>query len=144
MDTKFSIAIHCLIMIAGSDTPLTSAMLASSVGTNPSFVRRIIGCLKQGGIIESHQGVGGFALLVDPKELSLLRIYRAVEEKEEVHVFDVHENPNDLCIVGRHIRPVLLDAFREIEQTAEKELSHKSLQDCMDQMREKIDKKQIQ
>ena len=47
MDTRFSAAIHGLILIAGADKPLTSEQIAAGVGTNPSYIRRLTGLLKQ-------------------------------------------------------------------------------------------------
>lgn len=138
MDTRFSSAIHTLIMIAGAETPMTSEQIAESVGTNASYIRKITGLLKKQGIIDSRQGISGFTLLVKPEELSLLRIYQAIAETDQVHVFDLHQNPNDECIVGRHIQPVLSDVFRGIEEKAEQELNKTTLEDCMQIMKMKI------
>ena len=140
MDTRFSSAIHTLIMIAGAETPMTSDQIAESVGTNASYIRKITGLLKKHGIIDSRQGISGFTLLVEPEELSLLRVYQAIAATEQVHVFDLHQNPNDECIVGRHIQPVLTDVFRGIEEKAERELKNTTLSDCMQKMRAEIDK----
>lgn len=140
MDTRFSSAIHTLIMIAGADTPTTSELIAGSVGTNASYIRKVTGLLKKHGILDSRQGVSGFTLLVPPEELSLYRIYQAINGSEQVHVFDLHQNPNDECIVGRHIRPVLTAVFRGIEEKAEQELRHTTLADCMQIMKNEIDK----
>ena len=140
MDTRFSSAIHTLIMIAGAETPMTSDQIAESVGTNASYIRKITGLLKKQGIIDSRQGISGFTLLVEPEELSLLNIYQAIAETEQVHVFDLHQNPNDECIVGRHIQPVLTDVFRGIEEKAEQELKNTTLADCMQKMKMEIDK----
>lgn len=144
MDTRFSSAIHTLIMIAGSEEPITSERIAESVGTNASYIRKVIGLLKKKGIIESRQGISGFTLLVAPEDLTLLRVYQAIAESEQVHVFDLHQNPNDECIVGQHIRPVLTDVFREIEEKAELELKNTTLADCMKKMRIEIDKEDAQ
>ena len=127
-------------MIAGANTPMTSDLIAESVGTNASYIRKITGLLKKQGIIDSRRGISGFVLLVEPEELSLFRIYRAIAETEQVHVFDLHHNPNDECIVGRHIRPVLADVFRGIEEKAEQELKNTTLADCMQKMKTEIDK----
>ena len=140
MDTRFSSAIHILILIAGAGSPLSSDQIAGSVGTNASYIRRITGLLKKQGIIESRQGVSGFTLLVKPEELTLYRIYQAIAETQQIHVFDLHQNPNDECIVGRHIRPVLTDTFREIEEKAEQELKKTTLLDCMLKMKAEIDR----
>jgi Rrf2 family protein len=142
MDTRFSSAIHILIMIAGSEQPLTSELLANSVGTNPSYIRKVTGLLKKRGILESRQGIHGFSLLIPPEELSLYTVYQAISESEEVHLFDLHQNPNDECIVGRHIRPVLTETFREIEEQAEQQLRRTTLADCMDKMRTRIGEEQ--
>lgn len=142
MDTRFSSAVHALIMIAGADKPLSSVEIANSVGTNASYIRKLTGLLKKHNIIESRQGKSGFSLLVEPEKLTLYQIYRAVSDDSQIHVFDLHQNPNDECIVGRHIRPVLTDVFREIEEKAKQEMMDTTLADCMGKMRQKIKKEQ--
>lgn len=140
MDTRFSSAIHTLIMIAGADKPLSSEMIAKSVGTNASYIRKITGLLKKAGIIKSRQGVGGFQLEVETKDLSLYTIYRAVSETERFHVFDLHKNPNDECIVGKHIQTVLSGVFLSVEEKAEQELKNSTLADCIEKMKYEIER----
>ena len=41
-DVKFSVAIHILVMLATSSESLNSEKLAQSVGTNPSYIRKIL------------------------------------------------------------------------------------------------------
>ena len=137
MDTRFSVACHTLMMIAGSDSPLSSECIARSVGTNASYIRKITALLKNAGIIESRKGVSGFALRIPPEELTLFAVYQAVEQTERVHIFDVHANPNDKCIVGKHIRPVLGEVFESAEQSARRQLQNTTLAACMDKIREK-------
>ena len=67
-------------------------------------------------------------------------MYRAVEETDHFHVFDIHQNPSDACIVGRNIRPVLGGMFRHAEEVVEDELAGATLADCMARMREEIDR----
>ena len=138
MDTKFSSAIHMLILISESQTPMSSEQIAVSVGTNPSYIRKIAGLLKNAHIIDSRQGRSGFLLKVTPEELSLWRVYCAVEETEQIHLFDLHRNPNDECIVGRHIQPTLSAMFSDIESTARREMNEKNLRDCMNDMQTRI------
>ena len=73
-DTRFSSAIHMLILIAGAEKPMTSQQIARSVGTNASHIRRLALLLKKQGVIESRRGVGGFRLLVPPEERELQRL----------------------------------------------------------------------
>ena len=82
MDTRFSSAIHILIMIAGSEQSLTSEAIANSVGTNPSYIRKVTGLLKKKGILDSRQGIHGFSLLIPPEALSLYTIYQAINESD--------------------------------------------------------------
>lgn len=140
MDTKFSTAIHLLILVSEAEQPMSSEQIATSVGTNPSYVRKVAARLSHAGIIEGRRGRSGFALLKAPEDISMLEVYRAVEQTDKVHVFDIHQNPSDECIVGRNIRPVLGGMFRHAEQVVEDELAGATLADCMARMRERIDK----
>lgn len=139
MDTKFSTAIHMLILVSEAEVPMNSEQIAHSVGTNASYIRKVATRLSRAGILEGRRGVSGFSLLKAPEDISLLEIYRAVEQTEDVHVFDVHQNPSDECIVGRNIRPVLNGMFRQAEQVVEHELAGATLADCMARMRERIE-----
>ncbi len=138
MDNKFSSAIHTLILIAESDNLLTSEDIAQSVGTNASYIRKIVGLLKKRNIIESHRGISGFALKPKSEDLTLLQIYQSVNETERPRLFDLHQNPNDECIVGRHIKPVLAGMFAEMEDAFAHALAEKTLADCIDGIRNRL------
>ena len=87
MDTKFSVALHLLVMISESGKNLTSQELAKSVGTNSSYIRKVIALLKSADIITSHQGKSGYQLVKAPKDLTLLEIYQATQEIAHIHLF---------------------------------------------------------
>ena len=125
-------------MISESEKPLTSEEIAASVGTNASYIRKIIGLLKKKDIVESHRGVSGFTLKPDAEKLTLLQIYQAVNETETPRIFDLHQNPSDECIVGRHIKPVLTDMFAQIEDTFSRALGSKTLADCISLIRKRL------
>ncbi len=135
MDTRFSAAIHTLVLISEADTPMSSEDIAFSVGTNSSYVRKLTVLLKGAGIIESHQGRSGFSLCVKPKELTLMKIYQAIYETDRMKLFDIHQNTSDECIVGRHIKPVLARTFRSIEDETEEKLKNTTLADCIKNLR---------
>lgn len=139
MDTKFSTAIHMLILVSEAEAPMNSEQIAQSVGTNASYIRKVAARLGHAGIIGSR-GRSGFCLLKAPDEITFLDVYRAVEEADHVHVFDIHQNPSDACIVGRNIRPVLGGMFRHAEEVVEDELAGATLADCIARMREEIDR----
>ncbi len=138
MDTKFSSAIHTLILISESEMPMNSEQIATSVGTNASYIRKLTTRLRKSGIIEGRRGISGFKLVKKPEDISLLDIYDSVMETESLHIFDIHQNPNDECIVGHNIRPVLNGMFRNMEERVENELSSITLKDAINNMRQYI------
>ena len=139
MDTKFSVAIHILILISESPTPLNSDQMAGSVGTNASYIRKILSLLKKAKVIDGHRGISGYSMAVTPERLTLLQIYQAVTEEPKTHLFDIHQNPSDQCIVGRHIRPVLTDMFTDMEEAFSRTLAGKTLAECTDVIRKRME-----
>ncbi|WP_172137038.1 Rrf2 family transcriptional regulator [Adlercreutzia sp. ZJ473] len=143
MDTKFSIAIHVLILISESPKPLSSEQMARSAGTNASYVRKVLAALKRAGIVSSRQGVEGYALAIPPDQLPLLRIYQAVSGGPAYHLIDIHQNPSDQCIVGRHIKPTLTSAFANVEEAFARALEEKTLAGCITDMRMRIQEREV-
>ena len=139
MDTKFSVAVHVLILISESPPPINSDQMAESVGTNASYVRKILALLKKAGIVDSHRGIGGCTMLIPSEQLTLLQIYQAVMEQPKPHLLDIHQNPNDRCVVGRHIRSVLTDMFGEVEYAFAHSLAEKTLADCIAGIRKRME-----
>ncbi|MBW9212420.1 MULTISPECIES: Rrf2 family transcriptional regulator [Terrabacteria group] len=132
MDTKFSIALHILVYIEETTNTVTSELLAKSVGTNASHIRKIIALLKDADIIESSQGKKGMILKAKTDELTLDRVYFAVyPEKELLHV---HDTANQDCPVGANIKEALLPIFEESERGLILNLQKKTLKALIDDM----------
>ena len=131
MDTKFSVAVHVMILISESPSPLTSDQMAESVGTNASYIRKILALLKKAELVDGHRGISGYQLTAAPEQLTLLQIYQAVMEETKIHLLDIHQNASDQCLVGRYIRPVLADLFADLEQVFARSLADKTLADCI-------------
>ena len=129
MDTKFSVAVHALILISESPTPINSEQMAESVGTNPSYIRKILALLKKAEIVDGRRGISGYSMTAAPEQLTLLQVYQAVTEEQKLHLLDIHQNPDDRCIVGRHIKPVLTGMFEDIEEDFAHSLAGKTLAD---------------
>ncbi|MGM9659690.1 MAG: RrF2 family transcriptional regulator [Faecousia sp.] len=138
MDTKFSVAVHVLILVLESPTPINSDQMAMSIGTNASYVRKILAFLKKAGIVDGHRGISGYTLMIAPEQLTLLQIYQAVMEEPKPHLLDIHQNPSDRCVVGRHIRPVLTGMFSDMEDAFARSLSEKTLADCIADIRKRL------
>lgn len=127
MDTKFSVAIHILAMIAESKENLSSQAMAISVGTNASYIRKVIALLKSANLLTSHQGKIGYKLTKAPAEISLLAIYYATQEVSKIKLFQVHQHANIGCPVGKHIEEAVTPVFQQAENLLEKELAAQSL-----------------
>ena len=139
MDTKFSIALHVLAYIEETNNTVTSELLAKSVGTNASHIRKILALLKDANIIESQQGKKGIVLKIKANELSLDKIYFGVyPEKELLHV---HNTANPDCPVGATIKEALLPIFEESERQLILSLKSKTLKSLIEDMYEIYNKK---
>lgn len=134
MDTKFSAALHVLVMISESEDVLSSQVVANSVGTNASFIRKILGLLKKANIIESRQGKVGYTLSRHPKEISLLEIYLATQEVQDVSIFPIHQNVNRECPVGHYIEEAMKPIFSNVEELLKEALSTKKLDDVIENL----------
>ncbi|MGN0631947.1 MAG: Rrf2 family transcriptional regulator [Ruminococcus sp.] len=62
MDTKFSVAVHILILISESPDVMNSDQMAGSVGTNASYIRKILSLLKKAAIVDGHGRSSGYSL----------------------------------------------------------------------------------
>ena len=76
---RFALSVQILALLATHrGEALTSARIAGSVGSNPAFVRRILGDLTRAGLTEGRLGKDGGALLAKgPKRITLADVYRA-------------------------------------------------------------------
>lgn len=83
IDSTFTNAIHICAYLERSEKELVnSSELAKSIGTNPVVVRRIVGKLKELGIIKVKQGLhGGYYLGRPAASISLWDIYLAVKRE---------------------------------------------------------------
>lgn len=105
--TRFPVAIHILVVIAVQEgTPVPSKVIADSVNSHASVIRRILISLNKAKITDARLGSGGGAILARPaRKISLLDVYRAVEDQE---FFSFHRGgPNLECMIGRSILPVV-------------------------------------
>jgi Rrf2 family protein len=113
ISSRVAVAVHVLAYMAWKRSePVTSERIASSVNTNPVVVRRIVGALRNAGMVTVQPGVGGGAQLArEPGEITLLDVYRAVEDGGE-ELFSLHRQPPRRdCSVGGNIQEVLQGIF---------------------------------
>lgn len=128
---RFAVAVHVATVLAQHrDTPATSEWIAGSVNTNPVVVRRILSALAKAGVVKSQRGIaGGSYLAREPDAISLLDLYRAVDEQDAQALH--HQPPNPNCPVGAHIVPVLTEILAQAEAAKKKELAKWCIADVL-------------
>src|SRR4029079_3118805 len=124
---RFSIGVHILSLLGAlRDAEHTSEWMAGSIGVNPVVVRNVSGMLRRAGLVRTQQGVAGTWLARPLSEITLLDVYRAVED--ETSLFSVHPHPTPKCPVGARIEETLSDAFAEAEDAMHAKLAHITMQ----------------
>ncbi|KPN80487.1 Transcriptional regulator, BadM/Rrf2 family [Apilactobacillus kunkeei] len=128
---RLSDAVHILTYIGASDiveNDLSSRAIAGSINSNPSLVRRLMSSLKNAGLITSKPGRAAVSLSKPTTEITLLDVYKAIEEPD---LFHVDEETNQQCPVGANIQSALHKAYGEVQQQAEIEMSKITLSDIV-------------
>lgn len=134
--TKLSDALHVLAYIAmqqGSD--LSSDAIATSLASNPSSVRQLMGRLKRAGLIASTTGHPLPRLARDAADVTMLDVYRAVEGEKPLLHLDTHVNP--ACGVGVNVQAVIGEKFSDVQRAAERAMDAVALAEIIAAYRER-------
>ena len=132
--SRLPIAVHILLAIVEFEgkEKTTSAFLAGSVNVNPVIIRNTLGQLKAAGLVMVKAGEGGASLAKEPKDITLLDVFDAVEKEEAL--FHFHENPNPECPVGKNVHAVLDNKLFAIREAMREKMESITLQDLIDDM----------
>jgi Rrf2 family protein len=137
INTQFSIAVHLMAVLAwrcGRDT--TSARLAASVNTSPSFVRRVLAKLSRAGLVETATGKAGACWLAkEAKAVSLLDIYQAVNAPKAFSIH--HYTEQKACPVSCHIKGALDKALGKTQKAMEASLADINLAHIISEVNKK-------
>lgn len=130
MSSRVAVAVHVLAILTWRrGEAVSSQQIARSVNTNPVVVRRIVGALRRAGLVEVQPGsAGGARLARAPEEITLLEVYRSVEDGEPL--FALHPQPpcRD-CGVGANIQSALCGVFGEAQSAMEAVLGRATVAD---------------
>ena len=133
-NSRLTIAVHVLVWMALARERglawMTSDQVAASVNTNPVIIRRSLGDLRRATLVEVRRGAAaGWSLAREPREITLLDVYDAVEHEP---LFAMHRTkPNLECPVGHGIRPALGQVYNDIDQALRRELTRTSIADVL-------------
>lgn len=138
ISSRFAVGIHILALIEiNKEGVSTSEYLAGSVNTNPVVIRKIIGMLKNAGLVKVRPGIAGAELARNLTEITLLDVYKAVNVVHEKELFSIHENPNPECPVGRNIQSTIVPLFTFAQTALEKALGNVTIEDVVKDIIEK-------
>jgi Rrf2 family protein len=128
-------AVHVLAVLAYKEgDPVTSAMLAGSVNTNPVIIRRLLLSLQRARLVETRKGAGsGSRLSRSPGRINLAEVYRAVEAVEPFA--SPSRKANTACPVGHCIRATLDRVFASAENAMERDLEKTTLAGVIDRIK---------
>ncbi|WP_088012373.1 Rrf2 family transcriptional regulator [Gottfriedia acidiceleris] len=139
ISSRFTVAVHILSLVTIENSTLcTSEWIAGSVNTNPVVIRRVMGKLKNAGLIQVRRGTGGASLQKPLNEITLLDVYKAVEVVEEGELFQFHEKPNPNCPVGANIQAVLELILNRAQEAMEKILDEITMEELITVLSKKI------
>ncbi|EMU55732.1 MULTISPECIES: Rrf2 family transcriptional regulator [Clostridium] len=139
IDTKCSIGIHCMILIAvyGDKCKLTSEIISKSTGCNNVIIRNILSKFKKRGFISIARGVGGTVMNCNLDDISIWDIYSALDDKEPAKIIGIHPNPYEKCPVGHCIEDILNEPYRRIGDAIKNEMKKYTLDKIVDEFYKK-------
>lgn len=100
--------------MAQKEGPVTSAVMAKAMKTNPVVIRRIMAGLRDEGYVQSEKGHGGgWSLACDLSKVTLRDIYNALGHPSLLAIGNRAENPN--CLVEEVVNVALGKSFDDAE-----------------------------
>lgn len=113
-NSKLSDVLHVLLHLADQSEPIPSESLAAMMSSNAVVVRRILGGLRERGLVSSSKGrTGGWTLTCDLSTITLLDVFRAVGEPALFAIGSRKESSD--CLVETAVNRALDDALSRAE-----------------------------
>ena len=125
---RLSVALHALVHLVDKPDAVTSTILSECLMTNPVVVRRVMGELREAGIVSSAKGHdGGWRLSRPPADVSLHDVHAALGE---TLLLRAESDPGDTaCTIVRTVDRVMTDFLADAEALLAARLKRISLAD---------------
>lgn len=133
MNIDFAVGLHIMGFLASHEgEPITSATMATSFGTSPVVLRRILTRLNQSGLVATKRGVsGGSVLARAAKSITLRQVYEAVCTKPEIFA----RHPKGTGIISEILGDYINEFYLEAEQSMLSHLAATSVADMDSKVR---------
>ena len=127
-NSRLSLALHTLSHMAGDPGRVrTSAEIAKHAGTNPVVVRRVLGRLREAGLLASEKGhAGGWRLARAPHAVTLADVYLALDDRL---VASPHDSDAFDCSVENALQSRVALILEDVEHSLGEKLGTSSLSD---------------
>lgn len=127
-NTQFALAVHVLTLLAiDPDILWGSDVLGGSAATSPVHVRRVLGGLRDAGLVTSRPGPRGGSTLARPaEEFTLADVFNAINGDDPV--LAIHDASPD-CVNGRAIQAGLVRLERQASAALVADLARTTIAD---------------
>ena len=127
-NSRLSLALHTLGHMAAEPSKIrTSAHIADHAGTNPVVVRRVLGKLREAGLLISKKGhSGGWTLAKTPSDITLADVYFALDERL---VAPVDSFDNTVCATEARMHRGISTILKDVEDILRRRLSKTNIRD---------------
>ena len=127
-NSRLSLALHTVSHMASEPERMrTSTEIADHAGTNPVVVRRVLGKLREAGLLISEKGhAGGWRLARNPEDISFADVYLALEER--LVATDMNTDA-PVCSLEHALHIHVGVVLDEIEQSLVEKLGETSISD---------------
>ncbi len=137
-NSQFVAAVHALGFLGWfareiGDYPMPSEAVADSINTNPVVARRLLGSLREAGLVSSQPGPGGgWRLTHKPDEITLREVFGAVCDgplfAKPPRVDASH------CLVGQEVQRACARICQEAQDALEARLGQTTIADMISEV----------
>ena len=137
-------ATHVMTMLAlarrAGDEPVPAPAFAFSIGTNPVVIRRLVGELRDAGLVSAARGSGGGVRLArDAADVTLADIAAAVQADEVGLARYAPGCPSDDCSVAPHIAAEVAVRAAEAEAAMRAQLAAVTLESLVSHVHHRME-----